>query len=180
MAIYVLDGHMPNIVEKRTSFIAESADLIGHVFINDSASVWFGAVLRGDNDPITIGEGTNIQDGTIVHADDGVPTSVGKNCTIGHKVILHGCTIGDNCLIGMGAIVMNKAVIGENSIVGAGALVTEGKVFPPNSLILGQPASVKRRLSDDEVASITASAKLYQKNSKRFIRGLEELQKTGL
>ena len=180
MAVYVLDGHMPNIVEKRTSFIAKSADIIGHVLINDSASVWFGAVLRGDNDPITIGEGSNIQDGAIIHADAGVPATIGTNCTVGHKVILHGCTIGDNCLIGMGAIIMNKAVIGENSIVGAGALVTEGKVYPPNSLILGQPASVKRSLNDEEIASITASAKLYQENSKRFIRGLEELQKTGL
>ncbi|UXM94096.1 gamma carbonic anhydrase family protein [Bartonella sp. HY329] len=180
MTIYVLDGHMPHIVEKKTSFVAKSADIIGQVIINDSASIWFGAILRGDNEPIIVGEGSNVQDGATIHTDKDIPVTIGRNCTIGHRAIIHGCIIGDNCLIGMGAVIMNKAVIGENSIVGAGALVTEGQVFPANSLIIGCPAKVKRSLTEGEIAKNTASAKLYQKNSIRYINGLEEMQKTGL
>ncbi|UXN04589.1 gamma carbonic anhydrase family protein [Bartonella sp. HY406] len=180
MTNYVLDGHKPNIIEKKTSFIANSADLIGNIIIHDSASVWFGAVLRGDNEPIILGEGSNVQDGVIIHTDKGIPVTIGRNCTIGHRAIIHGCIIGDNTLIGMGAIIMNNVKIGENSIVGAGALVTEGQVFPANSLILGAPAKLKRALTEDEIAKNTASAQLYQQNSKRFIRGLEEQQETGL
>lgn len=180
MAIYILDGHKPQIIEKKTSYIAPSADIIGKVVINDGASVWFGAVLRGDNEPILIGAGSNVQDHVTIHTDMGIPVTIGKNCTIGHRAIIHGCIIGDNCLIGMGAIIMNNVEIGANSIVGAGALVTEGKKFPPRSLIIGAPATAKRILDDKEVETIKASAQRYQTNAIRFLRGLEIQEETGL
>ena len=168
MAFYRLDGIDPVIEDSSASWVAESAEIIGKVVLKPRSSVWFGSVLRGDNETITIDEGTNIQDMTMVHTDVGIEVSIGKNCTIGHKVILHGCTIGDTSLIGMGAIIMNHAVIGEESIVGAGALVTQGKQFPSRSLIVGNPARFVRNLTDEEIEGIKKSASHYYDNAQRF------------
>ena len=168
MAFYRLDGIDPVIEDTGATWVAKSAEVIGKVTLKPRSSVWFGSVLRGDNDVIIIGEGTNIQDLSVIHTDAGIPVSIGKNCTIGHKALLHGCTIGDGSLIGMGAIIMNRAIIGEESIVGAGALVTEGKQFPPRSLILGNPARVVRNLTDKEIEGIKASASHYYDNAQRF------------
>lgn len=142
-------------------FVAESSDVIGEVEIGENSSIWYGAVLRGDVDKIIIGKNSNIQDGTIVHGDFNVKTMIGDNVTIGHNAIIHGATIGNNVLIGMGAIVLNHAVIGENTIVGAGAVVTGGKEIPSGSLVLGSPGKVIRQLTDAEIESITKSAKTY-------------------
>lgn len=142
-------------------FIAKSADVIGDVKIGNSSSVWYQAVLRGDVAPITVGDRSNIQDGTIVHGDKDHDTHIGNGVTIGHNCIIHGCTIGDNVIIGMGAIVLNGAVIGDNSIIGAGSLVTQNKVFPPNSMIFGSPAKVVRETSPEEVDHIKANAREY-------------------
>lgn len=154
-------------------FIAPSADVIGSVTLHPRTSVWFGAVLRGDTEEIDVGEGSNIQDGSVVHADAGCPAKIGKNVTIGHKAVVHGCTVGDNSLIGIGAIVLNHAVIGENCIVGAGALVTERTVIPPNSLVVGSPAVVKKTLSDDVVSMLKQSAAHYVDNAALFAHALE-------
>ncbi len=135
----------------KTIFIAKSADVVGKVKLGNFISVWFQAVIRGDVDSITIGDRTNIQDGTVVHVAAGYPTVIGEGVSIGHNAIIHGCEIGDNVLIGMGAIILNGAKIGDNSIVGAGSLVTQGKVFPPNSLIMGSPAKVVRALKPEEI-----------------------------
>jgi len=172
---YILEGYKPKIEDGDSTFIAPSADLIGKIILGASTGIWFGAVLRGDNEPITIGEGSNIQDQTVIHTEMGVPATIGKGCTIGHRALLHGCTIGDNCLIGMGAIVMNHAEIGPDSIVGAGALITEGKKFLPRSLIFGNPAVFKRFLNDKEIASIRKSAVNYIENARRFKSALEIL-----
>ncbi len=149
--------------------------MIGDVRIGLDVGIWFNAVLRGDNDPITIGTGTNIQDGVMIHTDLGFPTSIGDGCTIGHNAIIHGCTIGDNSLIGMGATVLNGAVIGNNCLVGANALVSEGKVFPDNSLIVGAPARVVRALDETAIARLRASAENYVRNWQRFARDLKPL-----
>lgn len=175
MPNYILEGHEPKMEDRNSVFIAPSADIIGKIILGASVSIWFGAVLRGDNEPIAIGEGSNIQDQSVIHTDMGVPATIGKNCTVGHRALLHGCTVGDNCLIGMGAIIMNHAEIGPDSIVGAGTLVTERKKFPPRSLILGSPAACKRSLSDAEVIAIRESAIRYQENAKRFKTALEIL-----
>lgn len=150
------------------SYIAPGAQVIGRVTLGARASIWFNAVVRGDNDPIVIGEDSNVQDGAIVHADPGVPATIGRGVTIGHRAIVHGATIGDNSLIGMGAIVLNRAVIGADSLVGAGALVTEGKSFPPGSLIVGSPARVARALTDSEIAGLRLSAATYVANARRY------------
>jgi carbonic anhydrase/acetyltransferase-like protein (isoleucine patch superfamily) len=145
-----------------TAFIAPTAVIVGDVRLGDHASVWYTAVLRGDVQPITVGARTNIQDGAIVHATVGrTPTTIGDDCTIGHRAIVHGCTVGDRVLIGMGAIVLDDAIIGDDSLVGAGALVTSGTVIPPRSLVVGSPAKVRRSLSDDEVTGLRASAAHY-------------------
>ncbi len=136
------------------------------------ASIWFGAVVRGDNEWITVGQGSNVQDGCVLHTDMGAPLTIGTNCTIGHKAILHGCDIGDNSLIGMGAIVLNHATIGRNCLIGAGALIPEGKTIPDNSLVVGQPGKIIRVLDDKAAAKLTLSAEGYQKNWKRFAAGL--------
>ena len=149
-------------------YVAESANVVGTVRLKQSSSVWFQAVLRGDNDWITIGERSNVQDGSVLHTDPGLPLSIGDGVTVGHKVMLHGCTIGDNCLIGIGSVILNGAVIGNNCIVGAKSLITENKTFPDNSLILGAPAKVARTLSEDEVAMIGQSADAYVSNAKRY------------
>jgi len=173
MAIYSLEGRQPQI--DKTVFIAASADIIGKVTIGARAGIWFGAVLRGDIEAITVGEGSNVQDLSVIHTEKGAPAVIGKNCTIGHKALIHGCTIGDNCLIGMGAILMNYVEIGAESLVGAGALVTEGKKFPPRSLILGSPARLARSLTAEDMAAIRHNADNYQKNAARYQKSLRLL-----
>lgn len=151
------------------SFIAETAVIIGRCEIKKNANIWYGAVLRGDVNTITVGENSNVQDNTVVHCDAAFPTVIGDNVTIGHGAIIHGCEISDNSLIGMGAIVLNGAKIGSNVIVAAGALVTGGKVIPDNSLVVGSPAKVLRQLTNEEVASLASSASHYVKYSKAYI-----------
>ena len=175
MTIYALDGIAPEFEDRQSNFIAKDATLIGKVRIGRSASVWFGVVARGDNEWIEIGEDTNVQEHAIMHTDPGYPVTIGAGCTIGHRALLHGCVIGDNCLIGMGAILLNGAKIGENSLVGAGALVTEGKFFPAGSLIVGVPAKLVRALDDAAIAKLKASASHYAKNGHRFLSGLQEI-----
>ena len=175
MTLYTLDGHAPQLPEDGDYWVAPDANVIGHVILESGASVWFGATLRGDNEPIRIGRGSNVQENTVMHTDMGCPLTVGENCTIGHKALLHGCTIGDNTLIGMGAMVMNNAVIGKNCLIGAGALVTEGKVIPDNSMVLGSPAKVVKELGPDWVQKLTASALGYQRNMRRFRDGLSAI-----
>ena len=173
MPIYELDGVAPDFEDRSSNWIAPDAHIMGKVTLGRDAGIWFGAVLRGDNERITIGKGSNVQEQTVMHTDPGMPLTVGQDCTIGHGAILHGCTIGDNSLVGMGAIVLNGAKIGKNSLVGAGALVTEGKEFPDNSLIVGSPAKAIRTISSDEV--LRASAQSYVANGKRFASGLKRI-----
>ena len=173
MPIYQLDGTSPRFDDRESNWIAPDATLIGRVRLGRNAGIWFGAVIRGDNEPIQIGEDTNVQEHTVMHTDPGFPLSIGKGCTIGHKAMLHGCTIGDNSLIGMGAIVLNGAKIGRNSLVGAGALVTEGKEFPDGSLIVGAPAKAVRSLNDNAIAMLRGSAEHYVANARRFMAGLK-------
>ncbi|MGR3501332.1 gamma carbonic anhydrase family protein [Pseudaestuariivita sp.] len=171
--LYALDGNRPEV--NGTAWIAPGCHVIGKVRLGAGTSVWFGAVLRGDNEWIEIGAGTNVQENTVMHTDIGYPLTIGTGCTIGHKAMLHGCTIADNVLIGMGATVLNGAVIGENSLIGAGALVTEGKKIPPGSLVMGQPGRVVRQLDDAAIMGLRASAAHYQENAARFADGLEPL-----
>ncbi|OAF19924.1 gamma carbonic anhydrase family protein [Bradyrhizobium neotropicale] len=175
MAIYELDGQAPDLPADGNYFIAETATVIGRVRLKPGASVWFGAVLRGDNEWIEIGEGSNVQDGSTCHTDLGFPLHIGKNCTVGHNVILHGCTIEDGALVGMGSIVMNGAKIGRDSIVGAGSVITEGKEFPERSLIIGSPARVIRTLDDTQVQRMGSAAKFYVANGPRFNKGLKRI-----
>ncbi|TKT76937.1 gamma carbonic anhydrase family protein [Aquamicrobium sp. LC103] len=175
MPLYELDGAAPELDDETTNWIAPDATIIGKVRLGVDVGVWFGAVLRGDNEPIVVGEGSNIQEHTVMHTDPGFPLTVGRNCTIGHRAILHGCTIGDNSLVGMGATILNGARIGRNSLVGAGALVTEGKEFPDNSLIVGVPAKAVRTLDEEAVKRLDRSARLYVANGKRFRNGLKKI-----
>jgi carbonic anhydrase/acetyltransferase-like protein (isoleucine patch superfamily) len=168
MPIYAIDGKAPEFEDADTNWIAPDATLIGNIRIGRHAGFWFGVVIRGDGELITIGADTNVQEHTIMHTDPGFPLSIGQGCTIGHRALLHGCTIGDNSLIGMGAIVLNGARVGNNSLVGAGALVTENKVFPDNSLIVGSPAKVIRTLDDAAIERLRVSAAHYVSNAKRF------------
>ena len=161
MPCFALDGISPDLPEPGAFWIAPSADLIGKVRLLRNASVWFHAVLRGDNEWITIGENSNVQDGCVLHTDPGAPLTIGRNCTIGHNAILHGCTIGDNSLVGMGATVLNHVVIGRNCLIGANALVAEGRVIPDNSLVVGMPAKVARTLDDESAAKLASSAERY-------------------
>ncbi len=170
MAIFSLDGILPEIHAE--SWVAPSADLIGKVRIAKDASVWFGAILRGDNELIDVGEGSNIQDGCVLHTDMGAPLNIGPNCTIGHKAILHGCKIGAQSLIGMGAVILNHAQIGSCCLIGAHALVPEGKIIPDGSLVIGAPGKVARILSPEEQAQLLKSAQGYQRNWKRYHAGL--------
>jgi len=175
MAIYELDGQGPDLPADGNYFIADTATVIGKVRLKQGASVWFGAVLRGDNEWIEIGEGSNVQDGSTCHTDLGFPLTIGKNCTVGHNAILHGCTVEDGSLIGMGSIVLNGAKIGRNSIVGAGSVITEGKQFPENSLIIGSPARVVRTLEPDQIRNIGRDAESYQRNAPRYRKGLKKI-----
>ena len=174
MAIYELGEHKPDIAD--SSWVADSAQVIGRVTLAEDCSVWFNAVLRGDSDTLTIGRGTNIQDGSVLHADTGFPLQLGENVTVGHQVMLHGCTVGENSLIGIGAVVLNGAKIGKNSLVGAGALVTEGKEFPDGVLIVGSPAKVVRELSPAQIEGLKASARHYIDNARRYSTGLKKIK----
>ena len=153
-------------------FVADSAVVLGSVVLHEGASVWFNAVLRGDADVITVGPGSNVQDGSVLHTDPGYPLTIGANVTVGHKVMLHGCTIGDNSLIGINAVVLNGAKIGRNCIIGANALITEGKEIPDNSMVLGSPGKVVKTLDEQAVAGLKASAAHYVANGQRFAGGL--------
>ncbi|RUU54400.1 gamma carbonic anhydrase family protein [Mesorhizobium sp. M2C.T.Ca.TU.002.02.1.1] len=168
MPVYAIDGKAPEFEDADTNWIAPDATLIGNIRIGRNVGFWFGVVIRGDGEPITIGADTNVQEHTIMHTDPGFPLTIGKGCTIGHRALLHGCTVGDNSLIGMGAVVLNGARIGNNSLVGAGALVTENKVFPDNSLIVGSPAKVIRTLDEAAVERLRVSAAHYVANAERF------------
>ena len=171
--IYDLDGSAPDV--DAGAWIAPGCHVIGNVTVMDLASVWFGTTIRGDNERITIGVGSNVQENCVLHTDMGFPLDIGINCTIGHKAMLHGCTIGDNSLIGMGAIVLNGAVIGKNCLIGAGALVTEGKGIPDGSLVMGSPAKVVRDLDAAAIAKLTLSARNYAQNAARFREQLTAL-----
>ena len=173
MAVYEVDGKTPQV--DSTAWIADSAQVMGHVTLGPDASVWFGCVLRGDTESMTIGEGSNIQDLTVMHADHGLPLTIGKHVTVGHKVMLHGCSIGDESLIGIGAIVLNGARIGKNCLVGAGSLVTEGKEFPDGSMIMGTPAKVVRQLTPEQIEGLRLSAQHYIDNARMFRATLKKL-----
>lgn len=173
MTLYVLDGVEPD----RTAgfcWVAPSAAVIGNVVLGAEVGIWFGAVIRGDNEPITIGNRSNIQDNCVLHTDPGFPISIGEGCTIGHNAIIHGCSIGENSLVGMGAAVLNGAQIGRNCLIGAGALVPEGKVIPDNSLVVGMPGKVVRELDEAAIEGLRRSADHYAANARRFSAGLSE------
>ena len=171
--IYKLNENKPQFPDDGDFWVAPDANVIGKIRLNTGASVWFGATLRGDNEWIDIGAGSNVQENSVLHTDIGFPLTIGHNCTIGHKAILHGCTIGDQSLIGMGAIVLNGAQIGRNCLIGAGALITEGKIIPDNSLVVGAPGKVVRSLTEAEIEGLLASATGYQTNMRRFAKGLK-------
>jgi len=173
MAIYELDGRAPQMAD--SAWVADSAQVIGDVTLAEDVSIWFGSVLRGDTSNLRIGAGTNIQDGSVLHADPGKPLVVGERVTVGHQVMLHGCTIGDESLIGIGAVVLNGAKIGRNCLVGAGALVTEGKEFPDGSMIIGSPAKAVRELSPEQIEGLRQSAQHYIDNARRYKSGLRKL-----
>jgi len=175
MPLYEFEGHAPVLPEDGSAWVAPSADLIGDVRLGADASIWFGVVIRADNTPITIGARSNVQEEVVMHSDKGIACTIGEGVTIGHHAMLHGCTIGDNSLIGMGATILNRAVIPENCVVGAGALVTEGKTFEPGSLIVGVPAKAIRRLDEDAVAGLRQSAAGYVAKAKAFAAGLRRL-----
>ena len=173
MTLYALADARPEVAPD--AWVAPDANVIGKVTLGPDASVWFGSTLRGDNEMITVGRGSNVQENCVFHTDMGYPLTVGEDCTIGHKVMLHGCTIGDNSLIGMGATVLNGAKIGKNCLIGAGALITENKVIPDGSLVMGVPGKVVRELDAEAIQKLTASANHYAENAARFRRDLKPL-----
>ncbi len=175
MAIYRLGDFAPNI--DPSCFIADSAQIVGRVTLEANTSVWFNATLRGDNEPITIGANSNVQEGCVLHTDPGFPLLIGNDVTVGHQVMLHGCTIGDGALIGIQAVILNGAKIGKNCLVGAGALVTEGKEFPDNSVILGSPAKAVRQLNAEDIARMQAGTDSYVKRARLFKTQLERIDR---
>ncbi len=175
MPLYSLGNLTPKLPAEDRYWVAPDAHVIGLVELGEDVGIWFGAVLRGDNEPIVIGERTNIQEGVMIHTDPRFPVTIGAGCTIGHHAIIHGCTIGDNSLVGMGATILNGAKIGKNCLVGANALITEGKEFPDNSLIVGSPARVVRSLDEMAAAGLGLSAESYVRNWQRFARDLKKL-----
>ncbi|WP_054005956.1 gamma carbonic anhydrase family protein [Cypionkella psychrotolerans] len=168
--IYLLDGMTPQI--DPSAWVADTAVLIGKITLEQDANIWFGAILRGDNEEIFVGRGSNIQENSVLHTDMGYPLTIGANCTIGHKAMLHGCTIGEGTLIGMGATILNGAKIGKGCLIGAGALITEGKEIPDGSLVMGAPGKVVRQLDAEAQARLLKSATGYQANARRFAKGL--------
>ena len=173
MAIYALDKLTPLVPD--TAWVADNAQVIGDVRLGEDCSVWFGVVIRGDTETITVGRGTNVQDNSVLHADMGVPLTLGEDVTVGHQVMLHGCTIGDGSLIGIQAVVLNHAKIGKNCLVGAGSVVTEGKEFPDGSLIIGSPAKAVRQLSPEQIEGLKTIAKHYIDNARRYKTGLKKI-----
>lgn len=175
MTAYALDDTSPQLPPDGEYWIAPNACVIGNVILHRNASVWFGAVLRGDNEPIVLGEDTNVQDGAVLHTDMGAPLTLGRGVTVGHQAMLHGCEVGDYSLVGIGAVVLNGVKIGRNCIIGANALITEGKVIPDNSLVVGQPGKVVRERDPEQIAVLKMSAEHYVQNWRRFVAGLKPL-----
>lgn len=173
MAVFELDGVRPELHPE--SWIAESATVLGRVVMHKDSSVWFGATVRGDNDPVIIGEGSNVQDGSVLHTDVGVPLTIGKHVTIGHLVMLHGCEIGDGSLIGIGSIILNGAKIGKNCLIGANSLITENKVIPDGSMVMGAPGKVVRELTEQQIQMMQAGSHHYVENWKRYAKGLKRI-----
>jgi carbonic anhydrase/acetyltransferase-like protein (isoleucine patch superfamily) len=173
MAIFELDGNVPQLAEG--AWVAESAEVIGKVELHKDANIWPKVVIRGDNDLIQIGEGSNVQDASVLHTDPGYELIIGKGVTVGHQVMLHGCHIGDGSLVGIGAVILNGAKIGKHCLVGAGALITEGKEFPDGSMIIGSPAKAVKELSPEQINSIGAIAGRYVKNAQRYIKTLKKI-----
>lgn len=173
MTIYSLDGHSPQMHED--TWVAPDANLIGKVVMEEGSSVWFGATIRADHEEIRIGRGSNVQENCVMHIDRGFPLTIGENCTIGHKVMLHGCTIGDNSLVGMGATILNGAKIGKNCLIGAGALIPENKEIPDNSLVMGAPGKVVREIDEKNAARIRSGAIHYQEHMRKFRKSLKEV-----
>ena len=175
MALYELGGDAPDLPEDGAYWIAPNASVMGRVILRRNASVWFGAILRGDNEPIEVGEGSNVQDGSILHTDPGFPLTIGRNCTIGHMVMLHGCTIADSSLVGIGATVLNGAKIGKNCVIGAHALIPEGKEIPDRSMVMGVPGRIVRELTQEEAEGFNYAAAHYVQNWQRFAKDLKPI-----
>ena len=173
MNVYSLGDKKPQLPPEGEYWLAPNATLVGDVILKPGASIWFGVVVRGDNDPITIGRDTNIQDGSVLHSDPGEPLTIGDGVTVGHMAMLHSCAIGDNTLIGIGAVVLGRAMIGKNCLIGANTLITEGKVIPDGSLVMGQPGRVVRALEPGQIEALKASAAHYVQNWNRYARDLE-------
>jgi len=173
MPVYAIAAKQPAIAA--SAWIAPNATIIGDVRLGENTGIWWNAVLRGDNDPITIGANTNIQDGSVLHTDKGVPLTLGRDITVGHLVMLHGCSVGDGALIGIKSVILNHAVIGDNCLIGANTLIPEGKVIPARSLVMGSPGKVVRELTDEEVARLLAAAARYVDNAARYRRQLQQL-----
>jgi len=176
VTLYALGDAVPRRDGDGSAWVAPDANVIGNVVLGARSSVWFGSTIRGDNEAIIVGEGANIQDDCVLHTDPGFPLTIGADCTIGHKAMLHGCTVGEASLIGMGAIVLNGAVIGRNCLIGAGALIPEGKVIPDNALVMGAPGKVVRELGPETEQMLRRSARHYQQNASRFRAGLRRVE----
>ena len=175
MSLYALDGVAPELPDDASHYIAPGARVIGRVILGPDVTIWFNAVLRGDNEAITLGRGTNVQDGAVFHTDPGFPLTLGEGVTVGHSAVVHGCTVGDGSLIGMGAMVLNGARIGRNCLIGAKALVTEGKEIPDNSLVMGSPGKIVRELDAEAIAGLARTAEGYRARGARYRAGLEAL-----
>ncbi len=175
MTLYALHDRRPVVPDNGDYWVAPDANVIGSVTLEPGSSVWFGSTLRGDNEPIVVGEGSNVQENTVIHTDMGYPCTIGKNCTIGHKVMLHGCMIGDGSLVGMGATILNGAVIGKNCLIGAGAIVTEGKEIPDGSFVLGIPGRVKGQVSESHIEQARQAAEHYQRRQAEYRAGFRAI-----